>query len=49
MKKSQKRKIPLLRPKTGKIVRNNVHIKMKNDIDVFLLPKFLKMNRKKET
>ena len=36
-----------MRPKTGKIVRNNVHIMMKIGNDVFLLPKFLKMNKKK--
>lgn len=42
MKKIEKRAIPILRPKTGKKVKNNEHIMMKIGNDVFLLHKFKK-------
>lgn len=45
MKKVKKRTIPILRPKTGKKVKNNEHIMMEIGNDVFLLYKFLKMKK----
>ena len=47
MQKDPKKEDSLIAPKSRKKVRNNVHNMLKIGNDVFLLHKFLKMNKKK--